>query len=106
MKTITLATIVATLFLYACRREADEIKSSAPTQTHQSVSISELTRFLSNTTGATPDKIVYKAADTLFIIDNDMLISKADAEKHYQANQGARIEHWQSTYQVDDSYVR
>jgi hypothetical protein len=81
--------VVALLFLAGCaKKEAD---TTVPPSL-QSFSINNLTKYLSNLLNTEEQKVIYNPGSKEFTIDGDMLISRAEAEKYFRLNQGARTE--------------
>ncbi|SDD54734.1 Dual-action HEIGH metallo-peptidase [Dyadobacter soli] len=106
MKKIILLTILSTLFLYACQQ--DEVPVNAPVlkEINDSARVESLKDFLASTTGAAKAKISYSEADSLFIIDGDVVMPRVEAEKYYQEDRGASSTHRRGLYLVDDIYAR
>jgi hypothetical protein len=67
-------------------------------------------KFLSESTGYSKDLIVFDKNNNRFIIDQDVVISKAAVEdymagKHLSRNESGRVEQRRYTYLVSDAYV-
>jgi len=95
--------LVSLLFLAGCsKKEAD---TPVPPSL-QSVSITDLTKYLSNVLDIGEEKVIYNTDSKIFTISGDMLISREEAEKYFQSNRGARTTHRRGPIIVSDQYVR
>ncbi|MCF2506335.1 M57 family metalloprotease [Dyadobacter sp. CY107] len=56
--------------------------------------------------GASEKAIVYNPADTMFVIEGDILISKTEAEKQYKDNVNLASAHRRRRWLVSDTWVR
>lgn len=90
---------IGAAFLLGCEAKTkEEVAPQADTK-------AELTTFLAASTGVKADDIVYNAAEKMFVLDGDLLVSEDDARARMAAGQGPQDEHWRGNYLVSNAYV-
>jgi len=97
--------IILTIF-QACK-EPDQTEMPKPDSAgNQGTTTAELTSFLAEVTGALPAGIAYNEAEKTFVIDEDMEVSRENAEKQYVDEKTSRVTQRRGQWLLTGSSVK
>jgi hypothetical protein len=68
--------------------------------------VQALSSYLAGITGASVDKVKYVEEDKMFIIDNDMVVSRNGAEQYLNAQKSGRTNQRQNVWLLNDNVVQ